>query len=424
MNPATRFLATSLLLLPLPSAHSETFSPESAAVRALRHNRDLAASRFLIAEAEARLVQAGLWNNPEFQVSGETGTRNGRDWEASAGFMQEFPLAGRLRKAKAVARIDIAMAIEELRNQERLLAGQVLRKGRDLLLLQRKLAVNAENGELLARIHQQTLSLVTTGKAGVSEAQVVELEQATLSLERDGLLVEQRAATADLNGLLGRGPEASLALAGALPPVPSPTARRAAAAAANSRRPDRQLAALETGRFSAEERLARAASWENLRAGFDLGREREMEMHETMVGLAFSLPLPLWNRNQGRIAETRAAQERALAQVAARELAIASEIREAEERLTGLAAILNRTRGPTLALARKNTALLEQTYPAGASSFLTVLESQRQWLALERSAIETEARLASAITDWEMRTLQFPAPVLHALTAPAPGTCE
>lgn len=408
-------------VLAVLSARAETFSPESTAVCALRQNRDLVAARFLIAEAEGRLVQAGLWNNPELKAGGEFGTRNDRDWEAGAGFMQAFPLAGRLRKATEVARVDVALAIEELRNRERMLAGQVLGKARALLIQDRKLAINQENRELLERILRQTAALTATGKAGVADGLVIELEQTTLGLARDALIVERRAMVAEINGLLGRQPGAAFFIAGEIPAVPSPGKLQAAAATAVERRPDRRLATLEADRSFAEEKLARAGKWENLNVGFDLGRERQLDMESTMVGLEFSVPLPLWNRNQGRIAEAQAAQQRTLAAVAARDLAIATEIREAETRLTGLAAILKKTRGPALDLARRNTELLEQNYASGTSSFLTIYEGGRQQLMLEQSAVETEEMLVAALTDWEVRTMHFPAPVLAAITATACG---
>ena len=43
-------------------------TPESAVTMALAGNRDLAAARFAIWQAEGRLKQAGLWPNPEFEV--------------------------------------------------------------------------------------------------------------------------------------------------------------------------------------------------------------------------------------------------------------------------------------------------------------------------------------------------------------------
>lgn len=119
----------------------------------MRHNKDLVAARHVIAEAEGRLVQAGLWNNPEFEFRTEFDART-KDGKRlyEGGFMQRFPWSGRLAQARAVARVDVAMAIEELRDKERMLAGNVLGKARALLAVDRKLGINADNRSLLDRI--------------------------------------------------------------------------------------------------------------------------------------------------------------------------------------------------------------------------------------------------------------------------------
>jgi cobalt-zinc-cadmium efflux system outer membrane protein len=412
-----RLLATLLIVLATARfALGEDFTPETAAAYSLRNNKDLVAVRYVIAEAEGRLVQAGLWNNPEFEIRTEFDART-KDGDRlyEGGFMQRFPWSGRLAQARAVARIDVAMAIEELRDKERLLAGNVLGKARALLAVDRKLGINADNRALLDRIFKQTSALTATGKATAAEARVIELEQTTLDLSREALLVEQRAKVAELNGLLGRQPDDRMNMGGAFPEAPDAAALRAAAAQAVGRRPDRQLAALQIDKSQAEQRLAKAERWQDIGIGAGLTREREERMYDTMVGVVVAVPLPLWNRNQGRIAETQAAQQRATAGVEALDLTIATEIREAQARVTGLASVLTRTRGPALDLARQTTKLIVETYATGAASFLTVFESRKQRLAIEQSAVNTQEQLAAAITDWEMRTAHFPPAVRAAL---------
>ena len=83
--------------------------------------------------------------------------------------------------------------------------------------------------------------------------------------------------------------------------------------------------------------------------------------------------------------------------------------------MSGLAAILEQTRGAALELARSNTKLNEETYAAGTTPFLTILESQRQRLMVEQMAVETEEKLAAAITDWQTRACAFPDAVGLAL---------
>jgi cobalt-zinc-cadmium efflux system outer membrane protein len=406
-----------ILIATASFAFGENFTPESAAVFALRHNKDLIAARHLIAEAEGRLVQAGLWNNPEFEFRTEFDARTDEGKRLyEGGFMQRFPWSGRLTQARAVARVDVAMAVEELRDKERMLAGNVLGKARALLVVESKLRLNDENRELLERIFKQTSALTATGQASAAEARVIELEQTTLDLSREALSVERRARLAELNGLLGRSPGQTLSVTGALPEAPDSSSLNSAAAI-TLRRPDRQLAVLQIDKAQAEQRLAKSERWEDVGVGAAVIREREEGMYETMVGLKVSVPLPLWNRNQGRIAETQARQERAAASVDALDLAIASEIREAQARVTGLATVLNRTRGPALDLARKNTQLIQDTYATGTASFLTVFESRKQRLSIEETALQTEEQLAAAITDWEMRTGLFPSSVRAALAS-------
>lgn len=407
-----------LLLSAAGNVRGEDFTPETAATFALRHNKDLVAARYLIAEAEGRLVQAGLWNNPEFEYRTEFDSRHSEgDRLYEGGFMQRFPWSGRLAKARAVGRVDVAMAIEELRDKERVLTGNVLGKARALLAIDRKLGINAGNRELLDRIFKQTSALTATGKATAAEARVIELEQTTLSLTRDALTVERRAKLAELNGLLGRTPSQALTLAGDFPSAPDKAVLRSAAAQAVGRRPDRQLAALQIDKSQAEQRLAKAERWEDIGIAAGITREREEGMYDTMVGVAVSVPLPLWNRNQGRIAETQAAQQRAAAAVEALDLTIATEVREAQARVTGLTGVLTRTRGPALDLARQTTNLIEETYASGTASFLTVFESRKQRLAIEQAAVDIEEQLTAAITDWETRTAYFPAAVRAALTS-------
>lgn len=403
-------MKSALLLLPLCFAltlRAADFTPESAAAFALRQNRDLVAARHLIGEAEARLVQAGLWANPEFEFKADRSTRRGGDRLYEAGFLQRFPFSGRLVAAREAARVNVALAVAELRNQERLLAGQVLAKARALLILDRRLALNRENLELLDRIFQQTSSLAATGQTSAAEAGVIELEKTTLQLAGESLAVEQRAKLAELNGLLGRAPTEALSIRGALPVVRASNADAAAA----KRRPDRLLAALQIDRARAEISLARSQRWEDVGIGLSVSREREDRSYDTMLGLKVAIPLPLWNQNQGRLAEAQIAQRRAEDALAARDLAIVSEIREARVRAEGLASVVARLRGGALELARRNTKLLQDTYAAGATSFLTVFESRKQRLAVEQNALGAEEQLALAITDWETRSGLFPAGV-------------
>jgi cobalt-zinc-cadmium efflux system outer membrane protein len=245
-----------------------------------------------------------------------------------------------------------------------------------------------------------------------------------LDLEGESMNAARRAMLVELNGMLGRPVDDPLTISGTLPDVPgSETLQAVAQHAIEQRRPDFRMAELEIDRARSEEALARAERWEDVGVGLAAMRQRQTfdgqigNMTNSMVGIAVTIPLPLWNRNQGRIAEAQAMRQRALAGLEAKQLAIATEIREAETRMTGLAVVLGKTRGPAVELARENTKLLEETYASGGTPFLMIIESQKQRLDLEKSALQTEDQLAAAISAWEMRTGYFAPSIREVLAA-------
>jgi cobalt-zinc-cadmium efflux system outer membrane protein len=127
-----------------PSASALTI--ERAVAGALRDNLDLRAASYEVDKARGRLLQAGLWPNPELELSTATDRTFNDEGERrnAAGFQQAFPISGRLRFAKRVSRVDVAQAMAEIRNRERLLIGEVQRDFLNVLLLRQQLAANRE----------------------------------------------------------------------------------------------------------------------------------------------------------------------------------------------------------------------------------------------------------------------------------------
>ncbi|HEX8490542.1 MAG TPA: TolC family protein, partial [Chthoniobacterales bacterium] len=133
-----------IALAALESASALTI--EQAVAGALRDNLDLRAASYEVEKARGRLLQAGLWPNPELELSTATDSTFNDEGErrSAAGFQQAFPIAGRLRFAKRVSRVDVAQAMAEIRNRERLLIGEVQRDFLNVLLLRQQLAANRE----------------------------------------------------------------------------------------------------------------------------------------------------------------------------------------------------------------------------------------------------------------------------------------
>jgi outer membrane protein TolC len=95
--------------------------------QALSGNKDLQAARFATAQARARLVQAGVLPNPRLELTNKNDAlfKNEGEYTASIGFSQQFPVAGRIARQKDVARVDIDLAVAEIKEAEWKLAGDV-----------------------------------------------------------------------------------------------------------------------------------------------------------------------------------------------------------------------------------------------------------------------------------------------------------
>lgn len=387
-------------------------TPESAVAMALNGNRDLAAARFAIRQAEGRLKQAGLWPNPEFELGGKNDRAfaNEGEYDFATGFKQRFPITGRLKKAKVVARVDVAMALAEVRNQERLLAGEVLGFSRELLVTREKLKANEEIQGVIQKVIEVSEKRLKVAEVSAADVNLAKLELQKLTLAQAALLNQQEIATTALNRLLGREPKTPLQMSGPISAEFDTNTVAEISRQTIARRPDRQLAALGIDRAGAEIKLAKAEKWEDWTVGFDYSRSVGKfdapigTKTDNFLGVGVSIPLPFWNRNQGRITEAQATRQRAEAELAALDLRIATEAQTAENQMRRLLDILRQYREESIKLAEENIALLQKGYADGLVNITAVIQAQQQLTELRQSYLEALADFVRAKTEWETAT--------------------
>jgi cobalt-zinc-cadmium efflux system outer membrane protein len=164
--------------------------------------------------------------------------------------------------------------------------------------------------------------------------------------------------------------EATLTLADSLLPppdsvsVPAGQPLRVAAARAS-------LASQEDALRLAHRNLFAAPS---LQLGFDQGDPSGPPGLLPAVGV--SLPLPLFNRNGGEVAQARAARDRAQANLALVTRAAEADVARARREFRAARARLTRDRG-LLASADRVAAMSLQAYAEGAIALPNVLEAER-----------------------------------------------
>ena len=408
-------LVISLALITRASAEAPPYSSAAELTLdqliqvAIEENKDLQAGRIIIEESIARLNQAGLWPNPEieFITSSDSVFGNEGEHATTYGFKQRLPISGRLSDSHDLARVDIAMAIAEVENKERLLSGEISLRARTLVTLDEKIAVNQELQKSTRRLVSMLESRQKLAEISQAELNLEQIELQKLLLTAASLANERNSTSASLNALLGRDPALALTVIGSLYDEKTLDSIGQLAHAAPRLRPDRRLMALSIDRAAAEIRLAKATRWEDWTIGFDYDKDRSVfnapigNKDDQFLGVSVSIPLPLWNQNDGKILETKASKRRAQAELAAIDLKIDAELLAAQSKLQMLRKLLAQNGASAVTLAKNNLALLEKSYLDGLIGISSLVQGQQQLNEIRNSYIDTKHSFLVALTEFE-----------------------
>ena len=163
----------------LPALAADAGTSLSALITtAQRDNQDLRAARYEVALGRVRLEQAGLLANPRLNIGGggDIWHPSSGAYNASLGVSQEFPVAGRVAKQRAVARIDIALALSGIDDAERRLAGDVAASAYRLLVIDRQLQLADEQLAVDARLARVTRSRFTAAEVSELDVNAVDID--------------------------------------------------------------------------------------------------------------------------------------------------------------------------------------------------------------------------------------------------------
>lgn len=364
-------------------ADTITLSLEEAQRLSLRQNPQFLADSREGAIARGQLRQARLPAfNPQanLELPGAA-TGGGSEYEAS--LTQEVEWAGQRGARVRAAGFGVQRADLTVRNAARITLGDVSNAYFDTYAARQRLQLAEEvlnlNEQLLRAVRIQ----LREGEVSALEANLAEVE---LGRARARVLAARRELTSaelQLKRLTGLSPDQPIRLPGAVPAAaPAPAAGRdSLVALALGRRPDlvaQRTAVLESRALTD---LARREGRPNVSVGV-LAR-REGDGGDPSVGLGVSVPFPVLNRNQGRLAEQQARTSQAELQARAVELAVRTEVTDAlrayqtatEEETVYAASVLQPT--------RENRALLETAYREGKIDLATLLLVRNQLLDAE-----------------------------------------
>lgn len=409
-----------------PSAAS-TVTLEVLVTQALAENPELKFYEAEIASAEGDRKTAGKWANPEF--SSEVGRKRvrgdaaaeGTAWAVSASQTFEWPGRVSLRKAIADRQTELAQAgLEQFRAA---LAAQVRQKGFALFAAQRReLAAQ----EVAGRGEELVGTLVQREPAGVAPLlETRAIEASVIKLRREAIEAAREAQSAlyELNALRG-GPIAEklviadVSMEFAELPGAEEFIRRAAQGNFELRQREIELA-----QQGFKLRLAENEAWPSITVGPQFEREKAGRETESIAGVAVSVPLPLWNRNQGGVqtANARLLQAETSLKVMLRE--IERRIRENAGAYELLRKELTRLNPKVAEQLREAALLADRHYRLGAVPLATYLEVQQSYLEALEAIFSTQADALNARAELDLLTgasipaaLRTEAPVRRSVT--------
>ncbi len=402
-------------LLPLPafgageaSTATLTITLDIALQRAFEHSPSLAEARAAVEQARGSRQGAALLINPELSARGAARLLDeGAKPDIAVELSQALPLGGQRADRIAVADGEIKEAEARLGQARQTLATRVHLAFIDALRAQ-ELSALAQAGVLL------TERLLTASERRLAEGDStildVHVSQAELGRAENALTqarVEALAARMALAEAMGQDPTAALRVAPSprtertLPPLAQVLAEGA------KRRGDLEALrlAVETARARVE--AARSAGVPSLTVSAFFELEGGSDV---IVGGGLSMPLPLFDRNQGGVAEALAGTRRQEAELRRGELELAREIATAYELYASASASERAFEARVVGTMAETVDLLQRAFDAGKIGFTEVVVLRRSLIEARVIAVETRARAAQAgvVLDVAMGTMALP----------------
>jgi len=395
----------------------QTLTIDQAVEIAIRENRDLIAARIQIEEARGRLKQAGLYPNPELESDFGIDTIFANDGERSfsIGINQPIPLSGRIGAQKKVASVDIKRTHADLTNIQRILARDVRLSFIELLTIEKQLKLQ----ETLINLNSELLKGIDMGiKEGLASQQdlnavAIALQQARQ--EKEVLIAQRKSNILKINNLIGKQPTFNFIPQGELAYEAVNDLNNYNIETAFAQRPDLKFAKLDVELAEADLKLAKALRFEDIKAGVFYGNDRlvldspvgRLTDSDQLIGFKVTVPLPIFDRKQGLIAEAQAREKRAEENVEALKLTISQEVSDALNRVTTLSDLLETYQTGILKTAEDNVILVEDGFKQGLVAIVDVIQSRQQFAALTSSYINTVRNYYVSLNDLQISTGKY-----------------
>ncbi len=386
---------------------ANTITLDQAIREALAKNLDLAAERYNVSIAEARQITARLRPNPVLSISGTTLNLFGAPFDSTSplgpnqfNVHTDFPIErGHKREYRmAVAKAELSLAELGIRDMMRRVIFDVEAAFVDVQQAKENYRLAQENLGSLENIVAINEARLRSGDLAQVELDRSRLAALLSSASMRQVQLQLDQAKTQLQLLLGRTQRtADFDVSGALRREIVADSQPDLVRLALTRRPDYLAAQQTQARSRADVELQIA----NGKVDFSVGTEYTFQsaygVSGSTAGLYFSVPLPVFNRNQGEIARARRETTQASARITAMEAAIGADVEKAYRQYSVSKQVLENVESEMLSKARSVRDTTEYSYKRGEASLIEYLDAQRAFNDAMQTFNEARANYARSL---------------------------
>ena len=378
------------------AAAAEPLSLAKAIELALEGNPEVAAAKRQWEATEGQVLQGRSRPNPELAYSLEDTRSKTRtqSWQLNL----PVELGGKRAARTKAAEKTREQAQAQLAELQATVRANVAAAYFDVLTAQERLVL-ARDSAALAKSSTDTVSKrVAAGKVSPVEESKARVAEAGVRVELAQAASEQRNALSRLFALLGRIDAPYTVLEGKaenLPSVPSLADLQPLISSA----PGVVLARIEVDRRKALTALEQSKRVPDVTVSVGMQRSNETQRNVLLFGV--SVPLPVFDRNQGNLLEALKLEDKARDELQAATVRLHSEVAQARERLSTIIAEVQSLQQDVLPGAKSAYDAATIGFENGKFNFLEVLDAQRTYFTAKSQYLKAlgEAHRAAADID-------------------------
>ena len=378
------------------AATAEPLSLAKAIELALEGNPEVAAAKRQWEATEGQVLQGRSRPNPELAYSLEDTRSKTRtqSWQLNL----PLELGGKRAARTKAAEKSREQAQAQLAELQATVRANVAAAYFDVLTAQERLVL-ARDSAALAKSSTDTVSKrVAAGKVSPVEESKARVAEAGVRVELAQAASEQRNALSRLFALLGRIDAPYTVLEGKaenLPSVPSLADLQPLISSA----PGVVLARIEVDRRKALTALEQSKRVPDVTVSVGMQRSNETQRNVLLFGV--SVPLPVFDRNQGNLLEALKLEDKARDELQAATVRLHSEVAQARERLSTITAEVQSLQQDVLPGAKSAYDAATIGFENGKFNFLEVLDAQRTYFTAKSQYLKAlgEAHRAAADID-------------------------